>query len=99
MPQSLAAVYLHTIFSTKDRSPYLADPALRREMHAYLAEASKRLDCPAIEVGGVEDHVHALVKFSRTTSIADWIREVKKASSAFGKSRVPRFAWQNGYGV
>jgi putative transposase len=99
MPQSFAAVYLHAVFSTKDRAPYLAEPGLRRDMHAYLVEVSKRLECPMIEIGGVEDHIHALVKFSRTTSIADWMRETKKASSAFGKSRLPSFGWQQGYGV
>jgi|SRR5579871_4200644 len=98
MPQSLASVYLHATFSTKDRRPFLTSD-IRSQMHAYLAEVTKRLDCPAIEIGGVEDHVHLLVRFARTCSIADWMREVKSVSSTFGKQRLSGFAWQNGYGV
>jgi hypothetical protein len=51
----LSAVYIHLIFSTKERFPYLKDEQLQRDLHAYLGETSKRLDCPPIRVGGVED--------------------------------------------
>ena len=40
MPQSLAKILVHTVFSTKDRRPYLRDQALREEMHRYLAIAN-----------------------------------------------------------
>jgi putative transposase len=99
MPQSLSAVYLHAVFSTKNRYPYLADSIFRHEMHAYLASVSKQLDCPAIEIGGHIDHVHALVRFGRTRTIADWVKETKRVSSIFAKQRQPEFAWQGGYGV
>lgn len=86
MPQSLAGVYLHAVFSTKHRNPYLADPAVREEVHAFLGGVSKRLDCPTLAIGGVEDHVHILVRFARTISIMEWIKEVKRVSSVFAKS-------------
>jgi putative transposase len=99
MPQSLSAVCLHAVFSTKNRAPYLNDSAFRHEMHAYLASVSKQLDCPAIEIGGHIDHIHALVRFCRTRTIADWVKETKRISSSFAKQRQPEFAWQSGYGV
>jgi hypothetical protein len=37
MPQSLAQIYLHLVFSTKDRKPWLRDAALRDELYAYMA--------------------------------------------------------------
>ena len=37
MPQSLAQIYLHLIFSTKDREALLVDKAFRERVHAYLA--------------------------------------------------------------
>ena len=55
MPQSLSAVYLHLVFSTKDRHPFLCDPIVRAETHSYLGGVSKQLDCPPIIVGGVEE--------------------------------------------
>ena len=99
MPQSLAGVYLHAIFSTKHRNPYLADRAIREEVHAFLGGVSKRLDCPPLAIGGVEDHVHVLVRFARTLSIMEWIKEVKRVSSVFAKERTPDFSWQGGYAV
>ena len=102
MPQSLAAVYLHLVFSTKDRFPFLKDESLRRRLHEYLGGVTKTLGCPPLRVGGVEDHVHLLVRFGRTVSIADWVKEVKRVSSIWvheqGQSH-QAFHWQNGYGV
>src|SRR5947208_2137652 len=51
MPQSLSVVYIHLVFSTKDRRPFLRDTNLRASLHAHLGEVSKRLDCPPILVG------------------------------------------------
>src|SRR5438093_10354560 len=36
MPQSLSAVYIHLVFSTKDRRPWLRDQAQRQGLHAYI---------------------------------------------------------------
>ncbi|MDA1274009.1 MAG: transposase [Verrucomicrobia bacterium] len=72
MPQSLSVIYIHLIFSTKDRRLFLRDQKIRGALHAYLGEISKKLDCPSILVGGVEDHVHMLARFSRTITQADW---------------------------
>jgi putative transposase len=99
VPQSLACVYIHAVFSTKDRMPFFADLNIRSEVHAYLAGVTMKLDCPVLVVGGVEDHVHMLVRMSRTIAIAEWIKEVKRVSSSFAKERVNRFAWQAGYGA
>ena len=99
MPQSLCSVHVHAVFSTKERRPFLADPAFRKELYAYASEVSRRLDCQIIEIGGVEDHTHLLARLGRTVSIAEWMREVKRVSSTFIKEKQPLFAWQAGYGV
>ena len=70
MAQSLARLWTHLIFSTKDRFPFLTDTVLRREMHAYLAEMLRRQGCETLIVGGVEDHTHSLFSLSRTHAIA-----------------------------
>jgi putative transposase len=110
MPQSLSVVYLHLVFSTKERRPLLRDGELRAEMHRFLGGVSRKLGCPALIVGGVEDHVHILARFGRTISQAEWVKEMKRTSSLWIKERDPRvikerdprvseFAWQAGYGV
>ena len=60
MPQSLAKILVHTVFSTKARRPFLRDQALREELHRYLGGILAHLDCQPITAGGVEDHVHLL---------------------------------------
>ena len=102
MPQSLSSVYLHVVFSTKNREPWLQDPSLRAECHAFLGGVSKQLDCPPVIVGGVADHVHLLARFGRGVRQLDWVKELKRVSSRWIKEREPKmagFAWQGGYGV
>ena len=102
MPQSLAKILLHVVFSTKERRPLLRDRAFREEMHRYIGGILNGMDCPSIIVGGVEDHVHLLCVLSRTCAPADLVKEVKRSSSLWIKTRAPEFsdfAWQSGYGV
>ena len=102
MPQSLAEVYFHIVFSTKNRIPFLSDRDLRQETHAYLAGACRNLGCPSIIVGGVEDHVHILCRFGKSITIVDLIKGLKVESSKWAKARDPSlrdFYWQAGYGL
>jgi REP element-mobilizing transposase RayT len=102
MPQSLAKILVHTVFSTKARRPFLRDQALREELHRYLGGILAHLDCQPIIAGGVEDHVHLLCALSRTCNAADMVKEVKRGSSLWLKTKGPDlrdFAWQNGYGI
>jgi REP element-mobilizing transposase RayT len=102
MPQSLAKILVHTVFSTKERRPFLRDPALRDELHRYIGGILANLDCQPVIVGGVEDHVHFLCALSRTCDAASMVKEVKRSSSLWIKTKaadMQDFAWQNGYGI
>jgi hypothetical protein len=59
MPQSLTKLYVHLIFSTKNREPFLYDE-IRERVHGYLATVIRSVDSPYVVVGGVADHVHIL---------------------------------------
>lgn len=99
MPQSLARLYVHLVFSTKQRRACIT-PALQPPLHAYIAGVLNAMACPAIEVGGVADHVHILCEMHRTKSVAQIIEEVKTTSSKWIKTQDPNlsdFAWQGGY--
>jgi REP element-mobilizing transposase RayT len=102
MPQSLARLWTHLIFSTKERYPFLPDPAVRADVHGYLATVLRTHDCPTLIVGGCSDHVHALFALSRNYSIAQIVKEIKRTSSAWIKTidrRYAKFRWQRGYGA
>jgi len=102
MPQSLAKILVHTVFSTKDRRPFLRDKGMREELHCYVGGILNNLNCQPIIVGGVEDHVHLLCALSRTCQAAEMVKEIKRGSSVWVKSKsrgLQDFAWQNGYGI
>jgi REP element-mobilizing transposase RayT len=99
MPQSLARIVVHLVFSTKNREPFLA-PEYRDRVFEYLGGALNGIQCPVIKVGGVADHVHLLFVLGRTICVSEVVEEVKKQSSKWAKEHVcPEFYWQNGYGA
>lgn len=101
MSQSLACVYVHWVFSTKDRHPYFKDPDARTQLHSVLAGKAKSLGCNPVIVGGVADHVHLLTTLSRTRSISDCVKEMKRGSNQWVQEtlQIRGFKWQSGYGV
>ena len=102
MSQSLSNILIHVVFSTKDRLPLLRDADIRKQMHAELGGTSKTLNCPPIIVGGVEDHIHLLARESRTITLSEWVKELKRVTSIWIKEKSRQFetfAWQAGYGA
>jgi putative transposase len=98
----LAKILVHTVFSTKERRPFLRDTALWQELHQYLGGILKKLDCQPAIVGGVDDHVHLLASLSRTCTAAEMVKEIKRGSSLWVKERdagMQDYGWQNGYGM
>ena len=93
---------VHTVFSTKDRRPFLREENLQNEMHRYIGGILLHLDCQCIIVGGVADHVHLLHTLSRTCQVSEIVKEAKRGSSLWVKERdvaLRDFSWQKGYGV
>ena len=100
MPQSLARLLVHLVFSTKNRIPFLQSPELRSEVHAYLTGTLQGQDCEPIQVGGVADHVHLLFSRARTISLADLVKHLKTSSTKMIREKGHGdFSWQTGYGA
>ncbi len=102
MSQSLAKILIHTVFSTKERRPFLSDKSVREKLHRYLGGILLQHDSQPIVIGGVEDHAHILSTLSRTGTAAEMVKELKRGSSLWLKAKSPDlhdFAWQNGYGM
>lgn len=101
MPQSLARLHVHLIFSTKHRERLITDP-VRDALHAYMATVLKNLGCAPVLINSVADHVHILFELARTVSVSQAVEEVKKTSSKWIKTQgteFTSFAWQAGYGA
>jgi len=101
MPQSLATVLIHLVFSTKNREPWITE-AIEPELHKYLSTVFRGCDSQALLVGGYHDHIHALFSLSRKWTIAGIVEEVKTNSSKWIKTKGAEFSpfhWQSGYGA
>jgi REP element-mobilizing transposase RayT len=100
MPSTYLSLHYHIVFATKNRESLL-DQSWRPRLHEYLGGTVRGLGGVAEEVGGVEDHVHLLIALKSTHSLADVMRELKKASSIWVHREIndSSFAWQEGYGA
>jgi REP element-mobilizing transposase RayT len=101
MPQSLARILVHLVFSTKNRASIIPN-WLEKDLHDFLAGTLRDLGCVSLRVGGMADHVHLLFGLGRIHSIAMVVEEVKKLSSKWVKEKAPDapdFYWQKGYGA
>jgi putative transposase len=101
MANSFTQLYVHCVWSTKNREP-LIGRGVESRVWSTIAETAHRHGIHVNKVGGIENHVHVLLELPRTMGIAEMMKQVKGGSSqAIRKSRVlhESFAWQDGYGA
>ena len=101
MPHTYTNLLYHLVFSTKYRAPIITD-ILRDPLYRFIGGLIREEDGSLIEIGGIEDHVHLLVRLKPTMAVAEALRLVKSNSSKWvneaGMTR-ERFQWQTGYGA
>ena len=98
MPNTYTNLLYHIVFSTKDRAPLITEN-LKEELHKYIGGIIRDEGGVKLESGGVEDHIHLLVKFKASVSVSDMLRLIKANSSKWANERRTEgeFAWQEGY--
>jgi putative transposase len=95
MPNTFSSLHYQIVFSTKNRQPFINDE-FRSRLHQYLGGCVREVGGTALETGGVEDHVHLLVRLKPTHCVADVLRAIKKGSSEWIRKET-LFQWQDGY--
>lgn len=101
MPQSLAQLLIHIVFSTKEREPWIGD-GVRDELHAYIGGVIDNHNGRLLRAGSVTDHIHLLAVQPRTCSPAELVSNIKTSSSKWLKTKGDDYApfyWQSGYGM
>ena len=98
MGSTYLSLHYHIVFGTKDLRP-LMRPDWRSELHQYLGGTVRGLGGVPEIINGVDDHLHLLVGLRATHCLADFVRELKKASSAWATDHDRLFRWQDGYGA
>ena len=97
---SWVRVYIHIVFSTKNREPLLNSSELRKNVYKHIkenaAEKNIWLDC----VNGWEDHAHCLISLGREQTISKVIQLIKGESSYWINKNLlteSKFLWQDDY--
>jgi len=87
----------HIVFATKDRMP-LIKPEWQGELHSYLGGIVKNFAGVPVEIGGVADHVHLLVRLQAKFSLSEFLQDLKAGSSKWTKrNHFTTFSWQVRY--
>lgn len=99
MGSTYHSLHYHWVCSTKERRPFIR-PEWRPRLHEYLGGTVRGLEGVPLKVGGVQDHVHALIGLKPTHCLSDFVRELKKATSVWAAAQHERaFEWQEGYSL
>jgi len=99
MSHSLTKIWIHAIWSTKERMPLII-PAIEQRIHQFIAAELKEQGCFVKAINGMPDHIHCLFLLNPQKSIAEVIKYTKGSSSHFinqNEITAQRFSWQTGY--
>ncbi len=101
MTNSKSRIWIHAVWTTKNRKP-LIHPRMERRLYEFIGVELKRLGCTLSIVNGVPDHIHCLFCMPSDMSVTEIIKHIKGSSSDFinHNNLIPeKFVWQNGYGA
>ncbi len=101
MPHSYYKIWLHLIFSTKDRAPLLHH-SVENKIYDYLRNQLIEMQCPVRAVNGMPDHIHLLFLQNPKMAVTEIVKQIKGNSSHWMNSEniIPeKFSWQTGYAV
>lgn len=97
MPSSYVSSHFHVVFSTKNRQATISQKFQPR-LWAYMAGIATNHGMHALAIGGIDDHIHALLSLPATMSIAKGAQVLKANSSRWvNEERPTHFEWQEGY--
>ncbi|WP_439557489.1 IS200/IS605 family transposase [Dyadobacter sp.] len=101
MANTYSQVHLHFVFTPKYRAA-LINPGWENDLYKYITGIVQKNKHKMLAINGTADHVHMLIGFKTTQSIAELMQDVKADSSQWINNQgycKTRFEWQGGYGV
>jgi putative transposase len=101
MANTFSQCFYHFVFSTKERSRFIF-PDIEDRVWSYIGGIAKNHRMSAVQVGGIEDHIHALVMAKPSWAPSNIAQLLKGESSKWIHeefSDLRRFGWQDGYAV
>ena len=99
MANTYSSLHYHLLFSTKNREPWIV-PRIEQRIWRFLGGIARKHRMTALQVGGVEDHIHILVMAPPTIAPFQMAQVLKGESSKWIHeefSTLQSFGWQDGY--
>lgn len=99
MANTYSSIFYHIVFSTKNRERWIG-VEIENRVWAYIGGIARKHKCTAIQVGGIEDHIHALVLSPPKFAPSEIAQFLKGDSSKWIHEEFPQmreFGWQDGY--
>ena len=96
---SYLRIWIHCVWTTKNRTPYLGDQ-IRDEVISHIRENAKQKGIYIDHINGYREHLHALISLGGKQNISDIMQQIKGESSFWINRRKLtklRFEWQDDY--
>ena len=84
MPHSFNKIWIHAIWSTKERQPLISSTA-ENKIHNFLREELIEIGCPVRIINGMPDHVHSLFLLNPKKAVAEIIQICKRSFFTFNQ--------------
>ncbi|WP_336958512.1 IS200/IS605 family transposase [Chryseobacterium contaminans] len=97
---SFIKIYIHLVFSTRNRTPYLNTFDLRIKVWKHIKEYSSEKGIFLDMINGYSDHCHCLISLGSGQNIEKIVQLLKGESSYWiNKHQLTKdkFAWQDEY--
>ncbi|MDR8393527.1 IS200/IS605 family transposase [Aliifodinibius sp. S!AR15-10] len=103
MGSTFSKIYIHLVFSTKNREPVI-HPDYEKRLTAYITQIAEKHDLKLLVMNGTQNHVHLLVVIPPSVPISEAVKHIKGGSSNwlnknFFEAKDFKFRWQKGYGA
>jgi putative transposase len=98
MSHTYTKTHVHIVFSTRGRKKQISK-TIQPKLWSYLAGICRNTKMLALGIGGIEDHVHALVELPPTMAVSKAVSLLKSNSSRWMREQGIKFAWQEGFGA
>jgi putative transposase len=101
MANTYSSLHYHLIFSTKNREPWLVQ-SIEQRIWRFIGGIARKHRITALQVGGTDNHMHALVTAPATIAPFQVAQFLKGDSSKWIHeefSTLRNFRWQDGYGA
>lgn len=101
MANTFSNLFYHIVFSTKGRKD-LITPEIEERVWAYISGIARKHEIIAVQVGGIENHIHILILAKPKIAPSQIVQWLKGESSRWIQETFPelnKFSWQDGFGI